>query len=615
MIPSLIGSVAEATRNGLSDSDRRLGQMLIANDMITQEELDEAIKRQTQSRVKGRIGAILLDMGVVTQEELGTIASEQADSVGLPPMPDSASSYAVRIGHVVYVMAGQEGSSALLSWRQHVRHRVGDLIEVKTCDSEEWARLKREAATGERRSDLVKHKAVRRAKTMFLDAARRNASDIHLTLQKDDDGEGSVLVQYRLNGSLIRMPDMPLAHGEPMFRALFQSMATVKDANVMETDDQHAVISDHSLLSDSTRDNQVSLAGIRLARSPIVHGQCMALRLLYNHKSDAKGNDRLTTLGYSRRHLRTYAHLARLKMGINLLTGPTGSGKSTTLFAQINAIVDTRDGIRVITMEDPIEHEFNHPRIWQYRMANANSDEAKAALFEKKLKTALREDPDLVMVGEIRGLEVAQEAINASITGHPVWSTLHAADPFMIVPRLVGMGVDRFMLGDPSVLSSFTAQRLVKTVCPHCEQVLMGDPRAILPENEARALEAWAELSTFGSFSGVRLRGTGRVTGVDAGPNGDKNICPHCRGTGEGPRTVIAQVLLTDEELLRDALDEGAAVARRKYMAREDAEVGMMAHGCLKVLSGRIDPRDLVEALGPLTAPPQEHRKLTEDDL
>ena len=600
-----IGAVAGAARNGSGDTDHRLGRMLVAADLLTEEQLTEALKHQAQSEGKVRLGNVLQDMGFVTQDELRTIASDQADSMGIPPLPDSAASYAIRVGHVVYVIDGQQGSIALLSWQQQVRNRVGDLLEISACPLEEWQRIKREAA-GERKNDLGKHKAVRRATALFDDATSRNASDIHLTLEKRENGEGGIIVQYRINGSLIRMPDMPLAHGEPMFRVLLQSMASGGDNDVNENVDQHAVISDPALLSGHSRQAvQIALSGIRLARSPIMHGQCMALRLLYNHKSEARGTGRLTVLGYSARHLHTYAHLARLTSGINLFTGPTGSGKSTTLFAQVNAIVDTREGIRVITMEDPVENEFKHPNIWQYKF-NAKSDEEKARVFAGKLKTALREDPDLIMVVEIRGLEVAQEAINASITGHPVWSTLHVTDPFAVIPRLVGMGVDRFMLADPSMLSSITAQRLVKTVCPYCEPVMMKNPRDILPEREARALEEWAPLTPFGDLAKVRLQSSGRVDGTE---------CPHCRGTGEGPRTVVAQVLPTDEDLLRDALEEGAAVARRKYMARDDCETGMMAHGILKVLSGRVDPRRLVDALGPLIPPARSHRKLTEDDL
>ncbi|NNM65058.1 MAG: Flp pilus assembly complex ATPase component TadA [Burkholderiales bacterium] len=439
---------------------------------------------------------------------------------------------------------------------------------------------------------------------LIAEAVEKRASDIHLTLAADAE-EGGLLVQFRLNGSLRIVREIkPWADGDAMLRAMFQGMAKVADSQVREGDDQHAVISDAVFLR--TADGQeLPLSGVRLARSVTVRGMNLAARLLYRRREDgqisAQGSARLARLGYCARHQRSYARLARETMGINLFTGPTGSGKSTTLAQQLRAIVDARNDIRVITMEDPVEDEFDHPSIWQYLINNANSDEEKSTAFAGKLKTALRQDPDVIMVGEIRGLEVAREAINASITGHPVWSTLHASDIFMAMPRLVGMGVDRFMLGDPTVLTSLTAQRLVKTVCPHCAATV-GDIQEILPADEAKALRMWARRAPFlGDLSRVRVRREGG--------------CKHCQGTGESGRTVVAHVVLTDDTLLAELLEHGAAVARRNYAARSDAEPDMMAHGALKVLSGLVDPRDLVQALGAIKPPCEEQRDLTKEDL
>lgn len=572
----------------------RLGEVLVRTGLLSREALSHALREQ-QSSGK-RLGEILMARKAITRAELHTALSEQIENLGLPHLPDAVKDFAVQDGAVVYVLQGRHGAVALQSWLEDVRRKAGDLVDVVPCNMEEFANVRRGQGTSTKQ-DVASLVAVRRVRTMFAEAAERGASDVHLTLGEEEDGSG-LHVQYRINGSLRSVRDIPYSEGAPMFRAMFQGMAKVADSTVREGEDQHAVIADPVFLR-AANGQALPLSGIRLARSTVVRGQNLAARLLFLRQQDARGDARLAALGYSPRHQRTFARLARKTTGINPLTGPTGHGKSTTLAQMIHAILEARDGIRVITIEDPIEYEFNHPQVWQYVIANANTDEEKSLAFSGKLKTALRQDPDVLMVGEIRGLETAQEAINASITGHPVWTTLHANDAFLVVPRLVAMGVDRFMLGDPTVLSSFTGQRLVKTPCKHCA-VSMRDIRAVLPADEAQALEAWAPLSHFGDLSRVQLRGPG---------------CDHCAGTGESVRTVIAQVILTDEELLSDLLEHGAAVARRQYMAREHAEISMMAHGVLKVLAGQVDPRQLVDVLGPIEPPGKRQRQLTEDDL
>jgi type II secretory ATPase GspE/PulE/Tfp pilus assembly ATPase PilB-like protein len=259
-----------------------------------------------------------------------------------------------------------------------------------------------------------------------------------------------------------------------------------------------------------------------------------------------------------------------------------------------------RHGVRVITIEDPVEYVFPSDYVWQYLIANANTDEEKNRAFAGKLKTALRQDPDIIMVGEIRGLEVAKEAVNAAITGHQVWTTLHVSDPFMIIQRLVAMGIDGFYLQDPKMLSSLIAQRLVKTLCPH---------RAI-PAQEGHLVEQgvdredWDNLKSWVTddfrLDGVRLKGPG---------------CGHCNGTGIKGRTVVSHVVPTDEDLLVTMVERGPMAARKSYLDRPDAEVPMEAHAVLKVLTGQVDPRFVAEMLGPIERRPENLRALTLEDI
>ncbi|WP_226857974.1 GspE/PulE family protein [Acidithiobacillus caldus] len=509
------------------------------------------------------------------------------------PFPESAKEYAVVDGKHLYVLRGRQGTPVIQSWRAEMA-RAGFPVEVTECDMEVLDQV-RQTTSHAFEANLS---AIRQVRRIVAQAVAEKASDIHFSLH-GEDGKGYLSVQFRVRGTVEDRLQFPYSEGSQMIRAMFQGMAAVTDAAFRETEDQHAVIVNPALLrTDSGED--LGLSGIRLARAPLYDGMNLAARLLYRLEKPREDADLLAQLGYSGRQRRILYRLARQTMGINPFTGPTGSGKSTTLAQMIHSILRMRHGARIITIEDPVEYVFDSDFVWQYRIANANTDEEKNRAFSGKLKTALRQDPDIIMVGEIRGLEVAKEAINASITGHQVWTTLHVSDPFMIIQRLVAMGVDGFYLQDPKMLSSLIAQRLVKTLCPHC--AIPVDDRLALEQGVDP--EDWAKLKTWATpdfpMDGVRLKGPG---------------CAHCRGTGIAGRTVVSQVIPTDEELLITMVNEGPMPARRKYLANPDAELPMEAHAVLKILSGKTDPRFVAEMLGPIEERPRDLRAFTLEDL
>lgn len=569
----------------------RLGELLIQQGALTPEVLESALREQRSN--PGRLlGQVLLEAGHVSPAQLQAALAERMRHIELPPLPETVRSFAHLEAMTLYVLAGRIGQPAVQSWLDDVRRKLGFPLNVEECTVAEI-----ESVRGNQTSnDAADLSAIRRVRHIIAEAVGRHASDIHMTL-READGRGGLKVQYRINGSLEPAGgEHTEAEGVQMLRAMFQGMAAVADATVRDTEDQHAIIIDPAFLKGPTG-QALGLSGIRLARAPLYSGMNLAARLLYTQSSDAFGDERLGRLGYSRRQLRVLQMLARRTEGINPITGPTGSGKSTTLAQEIMTILEVRDGVRIITIEDPVEYEFRHPNVWQYRIANANTDEEKSAAFAGKLKTALRQDPDIIMVGEIRGLETAKEAINAALTGHQVWTTLHVSDPFMIPQRLIAMGIDGFFLTDPKLLSSLIAQRLTKTLCPHCSVPWDGGPVAHLPEEDTRNLRAWLPLAPFAS--GVRLRGVG---------------CAHCRGGFKG-RTVVAQVIPTDVDLLLSMIEHGPMRSRTDYMKRADFETDMMTHGVLKVLDGRVDPRSLVEVLGPIEPPAPTLRQLTAEDV
>ena len=599
------GKMPQAQRAGRP----RLGDLLIAKKLITPAQLQAGMAAQRRDPSR-KLGEILVVQKSITELDLRRVlAAQRGTSVNghdktadpaaapggpLPPLPDAVRDFAVLDGAVLYIAEGRVTNALIESWLYNAQRR-GYQITTEQCDIAMISRIRE--ATEQTHSATANLSAIRQVRRIFADAVARGASDIHFTLTRDGASGGYLDVQYRIKGDIVSGQQIPASEGEQIVGALFQGMASVADATMQDNEDQNGVISDPRFLrGDDGRDT--GLTGVRLAKSKLIRGVGVSARLLFHHHSSAD-SDPLDRLGYSSRQIVLLQDLARANVGINLFTGPTGSGKSTTLAAEIHSILRYRTGARIITIEDPAEHEFGDPRVWQYHIANANSDEEKSRAFAGKLKAALREDPDIIVVGEIRGLETAREAINAAITGHQVWTTLHVSDPFMIPQRLIAMGVDKFFLSDPKLLSALVAQRLVKALCPHCAVPLAGHEDQ-LSGRTLEHLETWIHDGPFPNLASIRLRGAG---------------CVHCSGSGVRGRTVISQVIRTDEALLDDLIQNGSAAARSRYMARPDTEIDMMAHGVLKILAGETDPRFVEDAHEAIPIKPATLRPLTMEDL
>lgn len=568
----------------------KLGHALVLDGVITDEQLAQALALQSAAPGK-RLGEILVEQKLASNDQVHDTLDRLMTGMNLPSIPESAQPYVHLDAMTLHVMSGRLGHPAVQSWLDEVHRATGFSVKVEECSVADLEAM-RGSKSG---NDAAEFSAIRRVRQVIFEGVKQKASDIHMTLTKAD-GRGSLNVQYRVNGSLEDGTEFTETEGAQMVRAMFQGMAAVQDGTVRDLESQHAIIVDQSLLR-GPNGKALGLSGIRLARAPLYSGVNLAARLLYTQSNEASGDERLERLGYSKKQLRVLNTLARRTVGINPITGPTGSGKSTTLSQEIMTILDVREGVRIITIEDPIEYEFKHKNVWQYLIANANTDEEKSAAFAGMLKTALRQDPDIIMVGEVRGLETAREAINAALTGHQVWTTLHVDDPFMIPQRLIAMGIDGYFLTDPKLLSSLIAQRLTKVLCPHCSAPWDGGKIPSIPDEEVDHLRAWASRAPFAS--GVRLRGPGC------------KLCNH----GYKGRSVVAQVIPTDVNLLMQMIDQGPMRARTDYMARPDCELDMMTHGILKVLDGQVDPRSLIEVLGPIEPPAKGLRTLTTDDI
>ncbi len=349
---------------------------------------------------------------------------------------------------------------------------------------------------------------------VLIEAIERRATDVHF-----EPFEHKLVVRYRIDGTLVEASVPPEV-------ARFQP-AIVSRIKILS----HLDIAEKRLPQDGRIKLRVSgrEIDVRVSIIPMLHGEAVVLRLL--DRSGALVG--LDGLGMSPAHLDQFQDILSLPHGIVLVTGPTGSGKTTSLYAGLSKI-NTTDR-KIVTIEDPIEYHLEG--------VNQIQVDTKTGLtFARGLRSILRHDPDVVLIGEIRDRETAEIAVQASLTGHLVFSTLHTNDAPGAIPRLIDMGVEPYLVA--SSLEMVVAQRLVRLICPRC--------RVRMPDADAQAL-----IDRYnGNLPGELYVGTG---------------CRACNGTGyQGRRGVFEMMPMTEQ--LR-ALATGTASARE--VRRTAIEQGM----------------------------------------
>ena len=304
-------------------------------------------------------------------------------------------------------------------------------------------------------------------------AAQKKVSDIHVIV-----ADSSVVI-FRNNGMMERELEYSKEWGEAFVRAAFAS-ADISDSNYAQNEFQGAQKLGETPLRGTNGKLKLphNVLAIRLQFNPVAFGsQYLVMRLLYAD-DNPNGNSDLRSLGLEDREINLFYRLRATAVGLNIIAGPTGSGKSTTLQRNMIKLIEERSGeINVITVEDPPEYPI--PGARQMPVTNANTEEEKDEEFNKALSAALRSDPDVMMVGEIRSLSAAGLVFKGALSGHSVWSTLHANSAPAIVTRLRDMGVQPYMLSDPEIMKGLISQRLFRKICPYCRVSVkerMNDP-------------------------------------------------------------------------------------------------------------------------------------------
>ena len=392
--------------------------------------------------------------------------------------------------------------------------------------------------SGEPRSDG--DDAVTVCDELLQAAILRGASDIHLV-----PNATSLAVQLRVDGLLELYRELPLSI-QPLVLSRLKVLAGMDIAEKRAAQDGRIT----SQFSSSR--NSID---IRVATLPTRYGERMTLRLLTSHAAKLS----LQALGMRPKDLLTFSAATARPHGLVLLTGPTGSGKSTTLYVAIEQLLNTRGG-NVITIEDPIEYEIQGA-------SQVEVDSADKVNFSKALRSVLRHDPDVVMIGEIRDAETAETAVKASLTGHLVFSTVHTNTATGVVTRLKDMGVEPFLIAATLRLS--VAQRLVRKLCSHCRR-----PRAIT------AAEVFAL----------------RQPALESSSVFDAAGCVMCAGRGYTGRVALFEMLESSEAMAK-LIAGGANEDELLQDARSRNVSLLLDDGVAKILDGTTTVAEVTNAV------------------
>lgn len=384
-------------------------------------------------------------------------------------------------------------------------------------------------------------------------AADLKVSDIHVIVSDH------TTVLFRVSGSMQTILEYDKNWGEAFVRSVFAS-ADISDSNYAQNEFQAGQkLGSTPLRGERDLYLPENILSIRLQFNPIAFGsRYLVMRLLYANSS-ASNDDNLHELGFSDYEDSRLYKMRSFPTGLCIIAGPTGSGKSTTLQRNmIKMLKEKNYELNLITVEDPPEYPI--PGARQLPVTNATTEEEKEEAFNLALAAALRSDPDAMMVGEIRTLSSAELTFKAALSGHNVWSTLHANSAPAIVNRLLDMGIDAFKLKDAELIRGLLSQRLFKKLCPKCREAIKNHPDHPSYERLEKALGKYGIEQTY-------IKGKG---------------CPFCGGKGIVGRIVASEIIIPDSTFL-EKLTSGKKSDAVHYWTNE--------------LSGRTLKEDAIEKM------------------
>jgi len=505
-----------------------IGQHLVALKHCTSADVTSALAEQA--------GLVTIDLARVQpgEDALALVDSTTAHAYCVLPLELSAGKLRVAIADplntaVLEDLAFQTGLSieGVVADQAALRARVEELYGPEGSISDAIA-----AAAGVSDSDpqqaAQSAPVVRLLNSILHRAIADRASDVHFEVFPRE-----LRIRYRVDGALYEIEAPPVHLAAP----LVARIKVMSDLDIAET--------------KLPQDGRIALSidgrpvDLRVATLPGIGGEGCVLRVL----DRASVSLDLSALGMRDEDVTALVEMTRLPHGIVLVTGPTGSGKTTTLYAMLNQANDAQ--IKIITVEDPVEYDIDG-------IVQVPIHEDIGVTYPKVLRTVLRQDPDKILVGEVRDRETAQVAVEASLTGHTVFATVHTNDAPSAITRLVDLGLEPFLI--TATLEAIVAQRLVRRVCQGCRTTYQAD------EELLRELGADAE----------RLRGATLVYGKG---------CDQCFHTGYRGRTAICEIMRVDDALRR-AILENASTAEVRERARRGGMRTLRESGLQAVLEG-----------------------------
>ena len=388
-------------------------------------------------------------------------------------------------------------------------------------------------------------------------AAAHKVSDVHIEVADQ------TTIFFRVDGSMQPVMEYNSQWGESFVRAAFAS-ADMSNANYAQNEYQSAQKDGRTPLR-GTKDLYLptGVLGVRMQFNPIAFGsRYVVMRLLYDNPSEGLKTEQ----EFGPYEQRLLARLRSFPTGLVIVAGPTSSGKSTTLVRNMSMMLRERNyEINMITVENPVEQKIFGAR--QMPVVNTTNEEQRDEKYIEALAAALRSDPDTLMVGEIRTLAAAQLTVRGALSGHNVWTTLHANSAMAALTRLLDLGIEPFKLKEETLMRGLVSMRLFKKLCPHCREQLSAHP-----ERGAyrRVMDAYGDVG----LRQVYQRGVG---------------CEHCNGTGNVGRIKAGEIIITNSEFLRLALAGNTDAAVRYWIEEMDgrtlkeAAVSLMLQGIISI--------------------------------
>ncbi len=401
-------------------------------------------------------------------------------------------------------------------------------------------------------------------------AASQKVSDIHIEVADQ------TTIYFRIDGSMQPVLEYNTGWGESFVRAAFAS-SDMSNANYAQNEYQSAQKDGRTPLR-GTRDLYLPMGilGIRMQFNPIAFGsRYVVMRLLYDNPSEGIKTEQ----EFGEYEQRLLQRLRSYPTGLVIVAGPTSSGKSTTLVRNMSLMLKERNyEINLITVENPVEQKIFGAH--QMPVVNTTNEEQREEKYVEALAAALRSDPDTLMVGEIRTLAAAQLTVRGALSGHNVWTTLHANSAMAALTRLLDLGIEGFKLKEETLMRGLISMRLFKKLCPHCRARLIDNPHH--GEYES-VMTAFGELG----LRQVYVRGPG---------------CEHCNGTGTLGRIKAGEIIITNSEFLRLALSGDTDAAVKYWLEEMDGRTLKDAATSL-MLQGIIGVDELVRWVGMLDRP------------